>query len=113
MFGFLMRVGGTGITIDFHQHEPRRVVLLLQNVKAQDAQFQQAPACVEPRRLFEVLNAFRFDMDMNVNNNMTEKYAKTRKCSSARNDFYRGDGSCGKSKNPCPQMKHGLSRIHP
>jgi hypothetical protein len=68
MFRCLVGGGGIGVAINFHQHEPRRVVLLLQDVKTQDTQFEPAAAGVEPRRLFERLHAIGFDMNMNVNN---------------------------------------------
>jgi hypothetical protein len=62
-----MRGGGPGIAINLHQHEPRRVILLLQDVEAQDAGFLQTVARVESGRLLERHDALRFDMDLNVN----------------------------------------------
>lgn len=64
---FLVRGGGIGVTIDFHQHEARRVLGLLQDVEAQHTKFEPAAPRVELRRLPEGLDAFRFDMNMNVN----------------------------------------------
>ena len=47
MLRFLVRGDGLGVAINLHQHEPCRVVLLLQDVEAQDAQLQQTQARVE------------------------------------------------------------------
>src|SRR5208282_5495961 len=66
MLRFLVRGGGLGVPINLHQHEPRRIVLLLQNVEAQDTRLQQTQARVEARRLRERLHRIRFDMNMNL-----------------------------------------------
>ena len=64
---FLVGGGGTGVAIDFHQHEPCRVVGPLQGVEAQHARLEPAAPRVQLRRLLERLDAFRFDVDMNMN----------------------------------------------
>jgi hypothetical protein len=61
----------------------RRVILLLDDVKARDARFFQACARIGDRRLFESLHPLRLDVNMNVNNEHGgDKYAKPAKSSS-------------------------------
>ena len=84
MFRFFVCIGGGGIAIRFHQHEPRWVILLLNDVETRYARFLEACARIGQRRFFESLHVFRFDMDMNVNYEHKETdTTKARKSSSA------------------------------
>jgi hypothetical protein len=65
---FLVRGGGIRIPINFHQHKARQVILLLDDVKAHDARLFQAFPRVGEGCLFESLNALRFDVNMDMNN---------------------------------------------
>ena len=64
----LVRGGGIHIPINFHQHKARRVILLLDDVKAHDARFFQAFPRIGECRLFEGFRALRFDVNMDMNN---------------------------------------------
>jgi tetratricopeptide (TPR) repeat protein len=68
MLRFLVRGGGIRIPINFHQHKPRRVVLLLDDVEARHARLFQTHTGVGERRLFKSLNALQLDMNMDMNN---------------------------------------------
>ena len=67
MFCFLVRRRGSGVAIRLHEYETRRVILLLDDIKACHARLFQTFTRVGERCLFESLNALRFDMNMNVN----------------------------------------------
>ena len=66
MFRLFVRRRGVGVAIHLHEDEVRRVILLLDDVEARHARLLPARARVGKRRLFEGLNVFRFDVNMNV-----------------------------------------------
>src|ERR1039458_4689519 len=69
---------GGGIAINFDEHEARRIVGLLHDIEASDAQLQQAQAGVEQRGGFESLDAIRLHMDMNVDDEHDREIGQTR-----------------------------------
>ena len=85
MFCFLVRRRGSGVAIHLHEHETRRVILLLDDIEARHARLFQAFTRVGKRRLFEGLNVFRFDMNMNVNHKHGATNMRKRGKSQARN----------------------------
>ena len=67
MLGFLVRRGSIWCAVRFDEHEPRWVILLLDDIEAGDAGFLNTEPGIFERRLFELGNGFRFYADMNVN----------------------------------------------
>ena len=57
MFRFLVRGCGVRIPIHLHQHKARRVILLLDDIKARDARLFQTFPRIGERRPFERLDA--------------------------------------------------------
>ncbi len=74
---FLVRGGGGGLAIDLYEHEPGRIILLLGDLKPRHARFLQTGARICQRRLLEGLDAFWFDMNMNVNNEHGKRICDT------------------------------------
>ena len=68
MFGLFVRRRCRRIAIDFNEDEPRDVILLLHDIKAQDAWFLDAFARIRQRGRLECLDTLRFDADMDMNN---------------------------------------------
>jgi hypothetical protein len=67
MFGFLVRSGCLGSSVRFDQDEARRVILLLNDVKARDSGFLQAFDGIRKRGFPEIFYAFGFYLDLNMN----------------------------------------------
>ena len=67
MFGLFVCRRCACITINLHEHKPRRVVLLLDNIELCDTGFFQALLRVGNGSPLESFNGFRFDVNMNMN----------------------------------------------
>ena len=85
MFRFLVRRRGVGVAIHLHEHEARRVILLLDDIEARHARLFQTFLRVGERGLFEGLKVFRFDMNVNVNHKHGATNMRKRGQSQARN----------------------------
>ena len=68
MAGGLVSGGRIGVTIGLNKDEPRRIVLLLNDVEAPNARFLHAFPRVGETGLLKCLNTLRFDVDMDVDN---------------------------------------------
>jgi hypothetical protein len=68
MSGFFVCRRSIGRAVSFDEHEPRWVILLLDDIEAGDAGFLEAEPGIFERRLFEFGDGFKFYADMNVNN---------------------------------------------
>ena len=66
MFRIFVSGGSFGGAIGFHEDEPRRFILLLNDVEARDARFFDALPRIFERNLFEPFNGLFFDPDVNV-----------------------------------------------
>ena len=67
MFGLLVRGIGIHIAIDLDEQETRGVILLLDDVETQHAGLVDAFARIGEGGSFEDFNAFRFDVDVDMN----------------------------------------------
>jgi hypothetical protein len=61
-----VRDGGGRCAIDLNQHEARRIVGLLSDIKAGNASFTNTGPCVRQRGGFETLNVFGLGVNVNV-----------------------------------------------
>lgn len=68
MWRLLVRRGGSGIAIDLDENKPRRIILLLNDIEPGHTLFFKARPGIRQRRSFKLFHCFRFDMNMNVNN---------------------------------------------
>lgn len=66
--GCLVRDGRFDTPVNLNEQEPGRIILLLQQIKGGDAGFLHALLCVGESGLPEGVDTFRFDVDMDVNN---------------------------------------------
>lgn len=66
--GRLVRDGRFDTPVNFNEQEPGRIILLLQQIKGGNAGFLNALLCVGEGGLPEGVDAFRFDVDMDMNN---------------------------------------------
>ena len=66
--GRLVRSGCFNAPVNLNEQEPGGIVLLLQQIKGGDAGFLEAPARVDEAGLAKGFDAFRLNVDMDVNN---------------------------------------------
>ena len=77
MFRFLVGRRCGRVAIHFNQDESRWVILLLHDVKARDTRLSQALTSVCERGFFEGINRFRFNVDMNMNDEHARRIRET------------------------------------
>jgi len=87
MLRFLVRGGGLGIAINLHQHKSSRVILLLQNVETQDAQFSKLKRALTRVACLKRLDTIRFDMNMNVNHKHVRRIRESLEKAQAVNEL--------------------------
>jgi len=70
--------GGSGrIAIGFHEHKMRRIIRLLHDVEPRDTRFLPAGAGVDERGGFESFDAFRFHLNLHMNDEHDREIGQT------------------------------------